>query len=430
MTTQKETQNIIVSFREIDKAINKNYESVSSRVQQDIQKVEKNPLKVAAMQAAFASALQELESAASEVDPEIMYSPEHRMASLLQSFLAERAAESGKLEPLPQGGYEVKFARDDILGWLFSLFEWIQRLWPHKMIRPENAIPAAFPNSARFAVFGDWGTGLYGAPVIAKTIENDPNPFTVILHLGDVYYSGTKIEIDLRFLRFWPQRKEAISRALNSNHEMYSGGQGYFKLTLPKLEQSTSYFALQNDYWTFVGLDTAYTDHNLDDEQVKWLHEVLEQAGERKVILSSHHQPYSHISSQGPKLIEKLGPLLNSKKIFAWYWGHEHRCVIYDPHYIYGLYGRCIGHSGMPYARKKVSHIPIKEQQKDIIWRRLEAKNMVPGALFLDGPNEYIKKKEDKYGPNGFLTLEFEDEHLNEVLHAPDGTKIYEKQLV
>ncbi|MFQ5823535.1 MAG: metallophosphoesterase family protein [bacterium] len=421
--------NVIVSFREIDKAINKNYESVSKRMDEDLKKIEKDRSKAFRMQAAFGAALRDIAEAAAEVDPELMYTPEHRMASLIQTYLGEQAAKYGKCESVPQGGYEIKFAHDDILGWLFGLFDWIQGLWPHKMIHPKNAIPNTFPNSARFAVFGDWGTGLYGAPVIGKTLENDPNPFTMLLHLGDVYYSGTETEINFRFLKYWPQRKDAISRALNSNHEMYSGGHGYFKKTLPTFGQSSSYFAFQNDYWTIIGLDTGYEDHDLDNEQVKWLNEVIGQAQDRKVILSSHHQPYSHISGQGPKLIEKLGNLLNAKKIFAWYWGHEHRCVLYDQHPIYGFYGRCIGHSGMPYARKKVSHIPIAEKDKDIEWRRMEAKNMVPGALFLDGPNRYIKKKEKKYGPNGYITLEFEDEHLNEVLHEPDGTKIYEKQI-
>ena len=31
------------------------------------------------------------------------------------------------------------------------------------------------------------------------------------------------------------------------------------------------------------------------------------------------------------------------KKIFAWYWGHEHRCALYDQHPKWGVFGRCIG---------------------------------------------------------------------------------------
>ena len=57
-----------------------------------------------------------------------------------------------------------------------------------------------------------------------------------------------------------------MNRALNGNHEMYSGGFGYFKLILPAFEQDSSYFALQNEHWLLVGLDTAYVDHDMDND--------------------------------------------------------------------------------------------------------------------------------------------------------------------
>ena len=77
-------------------------------------------------------------------------------------------------------------------------------------------------------------------------------------------------------------------RALNSNHEMYSGGNYYFEDTLPAFGQDASYFVHQNKNWTLVGLDVAHTDHAIDDKQVDWLKGVLSQAGDRKVILFSH----------------------------------------------------------------------------------------------------------------------------------------------
>ena len=92
------------------------------------------------------------------------------------------------------------------------------------MIRPKTAQAEPFPDSGRIAVLGDWGTGLYGAPVIAKSIRKDPDPFAMLLHLGDTYYSGTEGEVKQRFLDLWPQRTDAVNRAINSNHDMYSGG--------------------------------------------------------------------------------------------------------------------------------------------------------------------------------------------------------------
>ncbi len=96
------------------------------------------------------------------------------------------------------------------------------------------------------------------------------------MHLGDIYYSGTEQEVDERFLKVWPDDAATMNRALNGNHEMYSGGFGYFKLVLPKFGQDGSYFAVQNDDWLLVGLDTAYIDHDMDNAQVGWLNAARE----------------------------------------------------------------------------------------------------------------------------------------------------------
>lgn len=56
--------------------------------------------------------------------------------------------------------------------------------------------------------------------------QKDP---THAIHLGDVYFSGEKKEIERRFLRIidtdGPSPQTCRYLALNSNHEMYSGGQ-------------------------------------------------------------------------------------------------------------------------------------------------------------------------------------------------------------
>jgi hypothetical protein len=161
---------------------------------------------------------------------------------------------------------------------------------------------------------GDWGTGLYGAPKIADEIKKQ-GPFDLLMHLGDVYYSGTEEEVQERFLDIWPASAGKINRALNSNHEMYSGGFAYFDLALPAFGQESSYFAFQNTHWLLVGLDTAYVDHDMDNEQVAWLKVVVSQAGDRKVLLFSHQQLFSRLDNQGPKLVTALQPLLESKRL-------------------------------------------------------------------------------------------------------------------
>jgi hypothetical protein len=160
---------------------------------------------------------------------------------------------------------------------------------PHEILRPANDDPEPFPDNARVFVCGDWGTGAYGAPVIAGTINEDQGRFNLLLHLGDIHYSGQPAEVLTLFLDIWPKRPDAISRTLNGNHDMYSGGFRYFDPALPKLEQKSSYFAFQDKEWTLVCLDPAHKDNNLDEEQTRWVTGVVKSAGRRKVLLFSHH---------------------------------------------------------------------------------------------------------------------------------------------
>lgn len=140
---------------------------------------------------------------------------------------------------------------------------------------------------------------------------------------------------------------------------MYTGGHSYFDTALPCFGQTSSYFAMQNNSWVLAGLDTSYTadfggqDGHLDDEQVQWLRGIVSAAGDRKLVLFSHHQPFSLLeSNRGGNLAAELKEFLEARRVFAWYWGHEHYCVLYDRHPAYGFYGRCLGHGGMPEVRK------------------------------------------------------------------------------
>ena len=192
--------------------------------------------------------------------------------------------------------------------------------------------PLPFPERGRIGIVGDWGTGLYGAPLIARRDAERPDPFDLLLHLGDVYYSGTKKRAG-ELPRYLAEAAERDPRAFNSNHEMYSGGECFFKETLPAFGQDASCCAIENDRWMLVGLDVAYTDHEIDDEQVAWLKRSssIRPAIERSS--SSRITSCTRIfDTQGQKLRAHPGfaVILNSRRIFAWYWGHEHRCAIYQ----------------------------------------------------------------------------------------------------
>jgi 3',5'-cyclic AMP phosphodiesterase CpdA len=368
-------------------------------------------------------------------NPDVLVAPDHRPAALLQSFAAENAAQgAGRLERVTPGGYEAQFDEHDV-AWAGSLFTWWRRwLDKHPWITPPAAA-APLPGQVRLGLLGDWGTGLYGAPRCAASLRAASHPDDTIIHLGDVYYSGTPREVEERFLAFWPKVVGVTSRACNSNHEMYTGGNAYFRHTLPAFGQQASAFALQNDHWLFVGLDSAYEGSDVHGgrvsaEQLAWLRGLVDAAGTRKVVLFSHHQPYSLYEGQGRRLAEDLASVLEAGRIHAWYWGHEHRCVLYDPHPTWGLHGRCVGHSGYPYFRDHFpGGTPSRPNPDGSVWRTLPAGKGAPRGMVLDGPNPYVEGHVVEYGPNGYMTVEFAGPDANERVHAPDGTILLEQPL-
>lgn len=358
--------------------------------------------------------------------PGVLITVQDRDASMVQSRIAEEGEPGAALQA---GGLEAQFGEGltggDILGWARSLFDHIDRSQWHPIVRPPDDSVGTFADSGRVAVLSDWGTNLYGAPVSAASIKR-AGGYELLLHLGDIYYSGTKKESKQRFLDAWPTSASKVSRALNGNHEMYSGGYAYFDDILPAFRQPSSYFAVQNTHWLLVGLDTGHTDHDLDARQVAWLNALVQNAGPRKLILFSHHQPFSRLDKQGPKLQVALAGLFQRKAITAWYWGHEHECIIYDKDTDTGLLGRCVGHGGIPSPRKRiVKHAATEQHLAGVVWKRLAADDNAPSCLVLDGSNPLIEGEEEKFGPHGYLTLEFDGPVLIERVHLPDGTEVF-----
>jgi calcineurin-like phosphoesterase family protein len=427
---------VVVTFREIEKVLT-GAEAVGNIQEAAASDPNATPEQKAAVMAAMGNVLRALQKADREVGSAlVLNTPQHAPASRLQSLIASGEAAKMKFEPLPSGGLEAKFDTMDWAGWATVAWAKLNHFFPHDMVRPTSSVAEPLPNSGRIGLLGDWGTGLYGAPEIAKAINKDADPYVMLMHLGDVYYSGTDNEVKRRFLDAWPKRGEAVSRALNSNHEMYSGGEAYFEKILKKFGQQGSYFACQNDHFTLVGLDVAYKDHDIDDEQVAWLKGIIAKAGSRKIILFSHHQLYSHFESQGSKLWNHagFGEILRSKRIFAWYWGHEHRCSIFEqPDQTFGLWARCIGHSGMPQGRKATRGLPQATEKiyERAEWRRGAAQTRggipLPSVVVLEGRNELITGEEDDFSPHGYAVLALDGPHLTEQVLDAAGKVIYQK---
>ena len=182
----------------------------------------------------------------------------------------------------------------------------------------------------------DWGTGTLEAETVNENIKASSPHYT--LHLGDVYYMGEASEIAENCLGKPTKKYSGVlwhkgslgSFALMGNHEMYSGGDAYFKTFLPTLgllnaaqvvedPQSASYFCLEAEHWLILGLDTGYhsggtpvfasvpglkaipflnVDARFDDKMIAWLKQTIQRLRDKgsagkSVLLLTHHQPVS-----------------------------------------------------------------------------------------------------------------------------------------
>lgn len=254
-------------------------------------------------------------------------------------------------------------------------------------------------NKLTVALLADWGGGNDHAQAVANEVrKRSPD---IVIHLGDVYYAGTEAEVRDRFLKFWPGSLErGRSFALNSNHEMYSGGYPYFDITLKEFKQDASYFCLENDNWRLIALDTGYVEHDLTQDQIEWLGALLNDGSNKTNILISHHQLYSAYETSPmetageQRLYGWLKGFLQAGLIPHWFWGHEHVCVIYQK--FQGVKGRCIGHGCFPY--NVPSATPPLNGPKD---------------PKVEKPIRTSDPKRPNRGTHGFALLTFDDKNLS-----------------
>jgi hypothetical protein len=231
---------------------------------------------------------------------------------------------------------------------------------------PDDAEVQLPERDITMGVAGDWGTGLYSSNQIGAFIgSRKPD---LALHIGDVYYSGTEEEVTDKFVHRFP-RGTFGTFALNSNHEMYSGGKGYFNITLKDpdfaAKQSKSFFSLYNSKWQLIALDTAYESEKaqlyqngvIGSEQLGWFTMQLQKAkaAGRRIAIFTHHNPISVVekNKQDTNLIQQIlsaASMANSMFDY-WFFGHEHAVAVFEPmlwnHK--NVAARCIGHGGIPY---------------------------------------------------------------------------------
>src|SRR5258708_6512518 len=314
------------------------------------------------------------------------------LVSLVQSQIEEALGAAGVPDPddhpglLPRVVRTVErylhiapgsFTPDDPDWYVFIARGALERLADGNA--PFNEMPAEYDNvadDARLVIVGDWGTGLPRARDVAARIQErigealGAGRQVHVIHLGDIYYSGLVTEDQRRFLDPWPVTPEqagagVTSWSLNGNHDMYSGGFGYFSTVLGDARfghqrspdgKPTSFFRLRSPSWDFIGLDTAWdTDVTsagqiavLQDPQGGYVAQTADGSA-RRLVLFSHHPlvSFSDKSDLGSTLPAKLAAVLNADRVTAWWWGHEHRAITYQA--AGGVrYPRCLGHGSVP----------------------------------------------------------------------------------
>lgn len=218
------------------------------------------------------------------------------------------------------------------------------------------------PADARIAVIGDWGTGTDDARALLTRLVATCRP-AVLLHLGDIYYSGTPRETEWNFARvisetFAEHPPRIPVFIIPGNHDYYSGGRGFYGLldttNVGAARQAASYFCVRSDdaRWQLVGIDTAFNDRvpglafdprytapSLHDNEAEWLSHKLEGFPGR-TLLFSHNQLFSAHSALNGSKAGRPRPNVNDdleravaghvNRVALWMWGHEHNLAVYE----------------------------------------------------------------------------------------------------
>jgi hypothetical protein len=260
-------------------------------------------------------------------------------------------------------------------GWLEAAAVWLEHLIFGRHSFPAGEGPViAIPDELTIALAGDFGTGNFGTAadpspavkIASKVIPSLAPDLTI--HLGDVYYAGTSDQEADNLLKLWPSGKAGLGTAftLNSNHEMYSGGDPYFDAALKSqlfLAQAPySFFALENSNWVIVALDSAYYADELSmymngsigpatGAQATFLQAQARKG--KKVVVITHHNGLEEVGSiparPGGLWSEVMACFPDGTAPAYWYWGHVHAGVVYETK-ANGVKCRCTGYSALPWG--------------------------------------------------------------------------------
>lgn len=302
--------------------------------------------------------------------PAVLGMPLGDCAQLYMQLIIAQAR--GQADRVAQLKNEIDFSTCDPL-WaqcllLYEKFRFQSEQIPYKTYQQLGDyvldLPKGTSGELRIALLADWGTGMDIAKrVLADAASHRPD---ALIHLGDIYYSGTPYETKAYFLDVCRQvlGEQVPIYTLAGNHDMYSGGQGYYAL-LEQIGQPASFFCLRNGDWQLLALDTGLHDSDpgtvisnltyLDEREAAWHRDKIANAGGRRTIVLSHHQLFAtggvgaddagRQLAVNPRLAASFADQLG--QIELWLWGHEHNLIVFGE-YAGMKRGRCIGSGAVP----------------------------------------------------------------------------------
>ncbi len=311
-------------------------------------------------------------------------------------------------------------------------------------------------NKANIALLADWASCTSESERVAGLVGKKHPDYSI--HLGDTYFIGNETQVEENFGKdgAWPKAPYG-NFALIGNHEMYSGGDAYFKTLLPYMgileggkitsPQKAPFFCLENDYWRVIGIDTGYdclsgpfsnnTSLQLPPQLMEWLWHTAKLNNDKKgLIFLSHHQ-YCSAFKQLPNAkfdwfneeefqepAKQLAALIGQDRPVIWLWGHEHRLAIYGCYQVANgikAFGRCIGNGGMPcdlvYNPSKAFGLDTSTDNNDIIQYSLDQvkarKIQAQTSKLVLQDNRYVQEISGvRLGHNGYTMLSFDNEAL------------------
>src|SRR5579863_364221 len=324
-------------------------------------------------------------------------------------------------------------------GWAEAGAVWLENLVLGKHAFLTTPRTYTIPNAIQIAMAGDWGTGNWRTqanPAPSTDVGNHMKflQTELTIHLGDVYYAGTGDQETHLLIgqppgTAWPPGSLG-ALTLNSNHEMYSGAKPYFDQALTSSvfsvavppgpppgqpqPQQCSYFALENDYWVIVGLDSAYysdaeglyLDGSLYPSagpQVQLDFLKAQVAKGKKVIVLTHHNGLAQDGKSTTNLWSQVMSAFPANTGRAlWYWGHAHAAVVYAPQQPpANVPCRCCGHGALPWGQaSELADNP------SVVWYEHRSANDP------DIPERVL---------NGFAVLYLADDKVTEVFYDENG---------